>query len=440
MSDCRKIAYMVLKRVLKDNAYSALALNSLIKSNNLDKRDSSFVSNIVYGVLENKLLLDDIVRQYSNIKLNKIDFDTLLLLEIGLYQIIYMDKVPDNASVNETVNLAKKIKLYKTSGFINAILRNFLRNDKKYKTSDELSIKYSVDDNIVKLLVDFYGREITEKILSSFFGRPKIYIRINNLKTNKKELITLLKNEGVVVSENNILENTLEIENTGSIEKLDTFKNGFFYIEDLSSQICAEILDCKSDDVLCDICSAPGGKSFYSAMKMNNKGTIYSYDLHKHKINLIDENAKRLSTDIITSFVRDATDNNIKLPGCNKLLCDVPCSGLGIMKRKPEIRYNKVTNIDLLPQLQYDILCINTKQCPINCDIVYSTCTLNPKENRDVVDRFLSEHKNYVPVNIDLFDKIERIIDEPSHMLTILPYKYMCDGFFISKFKKVSDD
>lgn len=435
--NARKIAFDILKRVLKEDAYSAILLNSEIKKNNLDNRDASFVSNLVYGVLERKIYLEYIIKEYSSIPFSKIDFDTRLLLCLALYQIIYLDKVPDNSAVDETVKLSKKLKLFRSSGFINALLRNFLRNDKKVNEPNELFIKYSVSKEIVDLFISSYGKEKTIKILESFYGRAPIYIKVNTLKISKNELIEKLRSEGVEVVENSILDNTLEIKNTGSIENLDSFKSGLFFVEDLSSQMCCEILDAKENDILCDVCSAPGGKSMNSAIKMKNKGAIYSYDLHDNKLSLIKDNAKRLGIDIINVEKRDATDSNAKLPKCTKLLVDAPCSGLGIMRRKPEIRYNKVTNIDLFPKLQYDILCINGEECPIGCDIVYSTCSLNIKENKDLVDKFLENHPNFEPVDIELPNGIEHVLEEPNHMLTILPFSYNCDGFFISKFRKV---
>lgn len=440
MADTRKIAYKVLLRVLKDDAYSVLTLNSEIKKNNLDNKDSSFVSALTYGVLENLLLLEDILKQYSNIPIKKIDIYTKLIIYLGIYQLIFMDKVPDSAAVNESVKLSKKLKLYRSSGFINAVLRNIVRNDKKYEKSDNLSVKYSVSEDILKILIDEYGTELTEKMLKSLQGRADITIRINTLKTDKDNLLKRFEKENVIAKENKYLENTLSIEFSGSIENIPSFKDGLFFVQDFSSQLCCEILGAESGDILADICSAPGGKSICSAIKMNNEGKVYSYDLYQNKLNLIDESAKRLGIDIIKTKVRDARDEKSILPAPSRIICDVPCSGLGIMRRKPEIRYKKDTNIDLLPDLQYDILCVNMKSVPINCDIIYSTCTLNPEENRKIIDKFLENHKNFEPVEIKLPAGIEHVISEKPHMLTILPSFYDSDGFFIAKMRKAFSD
>ncbi|MBQ0098307.1 MAG: 16S rRNA (cytosine(967)-C(5))-methyltransferase RsmB [Oscillospiraceae bacterium] len=445
MTNVRRIAYNAINRVLDDGAYSAIVIDTLCKEYNLSQLDSSFLSALTYGVLERKILLDYIIEQYSSIRFSKIDKDTLSVLRLGVYQLCFMDKVPNNAAVNESVKLAKSLKLFRSSGFINAILRNIARNDCKYTLPNNedmikyFSVKYSCPADLVKSFISSYGEDIAERILKSFENRPQLTIRVNILKTSKQELQESLKKQGIEVEEVSYLLNALSIKNTGAIEKTEEYKKGLFYVQDASSQLCCEILDAKENDILCDVCSAPGGKSFYSAIKMNNKGTIHSFDIHNHKIRLIDDMAKRLGINIIDSSIRDASDKRAVLPNCNKLLCDVPCSGFGIIRRKPEIRYKKDINIDLLPQLQYSILCSNCEKIPTGCTVVYSTCTLNNKENKDIVEKFLSEHKNFEPVSITLPENITHLVNEPAYMLTIIPGVYNSDGFFISKFKKVSE-
>ncbi len=443
MADVRKIAFNTLFRVLHDEAYSALALNSAIKENNLERVDAGFLSHLVYGVLERKILLDYIISQYSKIKLKKIENKTLIVLELGVFQLLFMDKVPSSAAVDESVKLSKKIGAYKSSGFINAILRNFLRNELKYTLPDKsdivkhLSIKYSCPEFLVKMWIDQYGEDNTIGILSGLDSRPPLTIRVNTLKCTKSELIANLMRENVKVDEIEYLENALNIENTGSVEKLTSFKNGEFYVQDCASQLCCEMLDSKEGMVVCDVCAAPGGKSLYTAIKMNNKGKVHSYDLYEHKIKLISDSANRLGIDIIDAKVRDAEDTKLLIPECERLLCDVPCSGFGIIRRKPEIRYKKATIVDNLPQLQYSILCKNADRLSIGGVLIYSTCTLCDAENNNVVDRFLREHPQFVPEPLILPRGVERFIDEPSHVLTLLPFKNMTDGFFIAKFRKV---
>lgn len=443
MADVRKIAFNTIYRVLFDEAYSALALNSAIKDNNLNRTDSSFLSHLVYGVLERKLLLDYIVSQYSKIKVKKIENKTLVILEMGIFQLLFMDKVPANAAVDESVKLSKKVGAYKSSGFINAVLRNFVRNDFKYTLPDEadklkfLSVKYSCPEFLIQMWIEQYGKDNTIAVLEGLAHRPPLTVRVNTLKTSKAKLKSELEECGVKVSDVPFLDNALNIENTGSIENLSSFKNGEFYVQDSASQLCCEMLDAQENMNVCDVCAAPGGKSLYSAIRMNNKGNVYSYDLFEHKIKLINESAKRLGVDIITAQVRDAGSKKIAVPQCDRLLCDVPCSGFGIIRRKPEIRYKKATIIDNLPQLQYSILCTNSEFLSIGGVLIYSTCTLCDKENVEVADRFLKEHHDFVAEPLKLPQGLHRFIDEPEHMLTLLPHKGLTDGFFIAKFRKV---
>lgn len=443
MTNVRKIAFNTLYRVLFDDAYSALAINSAIKENNLNRLDASFLSHLVYGVLERKILIDYVISQYSKIKPKKIENKTLLLLELGVYQLLFMDKVPSSAAVNETVNLAKKVGAYKSSGFINAVLRNLVRNELSYNLPDEadkvkyLSIKYSCPEFLVSMWISQYGQENTLNILKGLALRPPLTIRVNTLKVSKSQLTEKLEAQNIDVLDVEYLPNALNIENTGSIEEIESFKNGEFYIQDSASQLCCEFLDTKEGMTVCDVCAAPGGKSLYCAINMNNNGKVYSYDLFEHKIKLINDSAKRLSVDIINAQVRDAENSEIAIPECDRLICDVPCSGFGIIRRKPEIRYKKATIIDNLPSLQYSILCKNADMLSIGGVLIYSTCTLCDKENRQIAEKFLSEHKDFKAECINLPQGFNRYIDEPRNMLTLLPFKNMTDGFFIAKFKKV---
>ena len=443
MADVRKIAFNTIYRVLYKDAYSALAINSAIKENNLSGIDASFLSHLVYGVLERKILIDYILAQYSKIKPKKIENKTLIILELGIYQLLFLDKVPDTAAVDESVKLSKKVGAYKSSGFINAVLRNIVRNGKKYNLPDEkdevlyLSVMYSCPEFLVSKWIKQYGKENTIGILKGLANRPPLTIRVNTLVTTKEKLKNELVECGVVATDVPYLDNALNIEQTGAIETLKPYIEGKFYVQDSASQLCCEIVDTKQNMTVCDVCSAPGGKSIYCAINMNNKGKVYSYDLFEHKIKLINDSAKRLGIDIISTQLRDAQRKDFPIPDCDRLLCDVPCSGFGIIRRKPEIRYKKATIVDNLPLLQYSILCTNADMLPIGGVLVYSTCTLCDEENICVVERFLKEHTGFEPVPIELPEKFERFIDEPQHVLTLLPHKNMTDGFFIAKFRKV---
>lgn len=445
MADVRKIAFDVISRVLYEDAYSAIAINNAVTENRLNPLDTSFLSALVYGVLERKLTLEYIIRQYSAIRIKKIEKKTLIILYLGVYQLIYMDKVPDSAAVNESVKLCKKLRLFKSAGFVNAILRNFVRADKQYTLPDEsdpikyLSVKYSCPEDLVAYWRALYGDDVCETILSGFLGRPPITVRVNTLKTSKADLVSALTEQGIKAEDISFLENSLHLSHTGSLDAIPQFKEGHFFVEDAASQLCAEMLGAQLGDTVCDVCAAPGGKSFYSAIRMQNQGKIYAYDIHPHKLRLIEDGARRLGIGIIACAVRDAADEQAPLPKCNRILCDVPCSGLGILRRKPEIRYKKDTNIDILPKLQYSILCMSASSLPRGGILVYSTCTLRACENTEVVARFLREHPDFAPEPLDLPEGFERQLNEDDHCLTILPGVYNTDGFFIAKLRRVTD-
>ena len=278
MADSRSLAFNVLLKIENDGAYSNLALNHAIRENKLGGVDSAFLSALVYGVLERKITLDYIIKQYSKIPLRKIETKTKIILRMGIYQLLYMDKVPDSAAVNESVKLAKRQRLQKSSGFINGILRGITRAEPPYSLPEKdkdvfcyYSVKYSVPQSLVRLWIKSYGEENALKLMESLSGRPKIFIRVNTLKTNKEALKAELESEGVVCEDVAILENALSLSRTGSIERLKAYKTGLFHVQDLSSQLCVDVLAPKPRDIMLDICSAPGGKAFTAAQYMNNR-------------------------------------------------------------------------------------------------------------------------------------------------------------------------
>lgn len=442
MSSPRNTAFSVLLKIEQDGAYSNLALNNAIKENRLSGLDSSFVSALVYGVLENKIKLDYIIKQYSKIPLRKIEIKTKIILRMGILQLLFMDKIPESAAVNESVNLAKKHKLQKSSGFINGILRSITRAEVKYTLPDSrdtvqyLSVMYSVPEQLIRLWISSYGRENAEKLALSLSGRPKLCARVNTLKTNTEELINSLSNQGVTATPSTVVENAVVIENSGSVERLSAYKDGLFHIQDLSSQLCISLLNPKPREIMLDICSAPGGKSMTAAQLMNDRGKIFAFDLYEHKLRLIQNNSKRLGITSVVTGVRDGAESCIPLPLADKILCDVPCSGLGILSRKPEIRYKDDLISNDLPKLQYKILCNSAKHLALGGVLLYSTCTLNPAENGDNARKFLEEHPDFYGIEISLPKGIERAFDENKWEITLMPHTAGTDGFYIALFGK----
>lgn len=442
MDNARLVALKALLKVQYDDGYSNIVLDNILNKSGLSKKDRSLTTAIFYGVLERRIELDYIISLYSKTKLKKLSKDNLEILRMGVYQIKYMDKIPNSAVINESVKLAKMRRQFKSTGFINAVLRsidNNLNNIRIPKEKDDmllyLSIKYSCPKWIVKHFVDSYNMQNTQKILQSLSGRPPLIIRVNTLKNTTDELIEILKFEGINASRT-ILENALEINSIDSMSSIKAFREGRFHVQDLASQICCDILNPKEGQTVIDVCAAPGGKTFNIAQRLQNKGTMFSFDLYESKVNLIKDGAKRLGIEIINAFVRDASSQKDVMPIADRVLCDVPCSGLGIIRRKPEIRYKNKEILDSLKSLQYLILCNSEKFTKENGILVYSTCTLNPLENTYVANKFLKEHNNYEPYEIKLPSGITRGIDEPKNQLTLLPGLNNTDGFFIAAFKK----
>lgn len=442
MANPRKSALKILIKIEKDGAYSNIALNNQLKEDNTTGVDASFCSALVYGVLERKILLDYIIRQYTSLRLKKIETPVLNILRMGILQIAFMDKVPESAAVNESVKLAKGMRLNKASGFINGVLRSFVRAGCAYKLPDKnsdramyYSVYYSMPKNIVNLWLNAYGEENTLSILENLTGRPPVSVRVNTLKTTASKLKESFERSGIGVQRVQEMDNALLLSHTGAIENTSQYRQGLFHVQDTASQLCCELLAPKENMLVYDFCSAPGGKAFTMAELMNNKGTIRAFDMYEHKVELINNGAYRLGIENIKAAVANALEDK-KLPPADRILCDVPCSGLGIIRRKPEIRYKQDLGIDTLPQLQYDILCSCAKHLKSGGILAYSTCTLNPDENENNVKRFLREHSQFQPLKISIKDDIMNKIGSMDNAVTLLPQKNGSDGFFISLFIK----
>ncbi len=442
MSNARLVALEALLKVNIESGYSNIVIDKIIKKYKLSDKDKSLATAIFYGVLERKITLDYVISQYSKTPLKNLSKEVLEILRIGIFQLLYMDKIPSCAAVNESVNLVKIKHQSKASGFVNGILRTFLRNDKTFKKpkskKESLSIEYSCPVWIIELWIKAYGEKNTLEILKSLVGRPPINIRVNNLKTSRKQLKELLISEGLSV-QNASIENALNLSSTGQIDSLKSYKQGLFHVQDIASQICCKVLNPQPGDTIIDVCSAPGGKAFTLAEIMGNVGQIFAFDQYDAKVNLIKSGVQRLGVTIIEAQKRDARKSELNPGKADKILCDVPCSGLGIMRRKPEIRYREQSLIEDLPEIQYDILCKSANLLKIGGTIVYSTCTLNPAENSEIAERFLKEHSGeYEPQMIDYEAlNFKRNDFDKENQLTLMPHIHGTDGFFIAVFKKV---
>lgn len=433
----RKTAYNVLMRVEGEGGYSNISLNAALGSAKLEPRDKAFVTKIVYGVLENSYYLDYIIDNYSKVRSSKLEAGVRCILRMGIYQINFLD-TPDSAAVNESVNLAKKLKLFRATGFINGVLRNYIRDGKSVRLPDPqkdmllyLCVKYSCPMWLVDLWQRAYGGKICEGILQSLSERPPIFARVNTTKILPDELIKSFTESGVKAVKSEIIPDCLLLENTGSVRELPQYVRGEFHVQDGSSQLCCIIAAPDIGYRIYDVCAAPGGKTFTLAELMDDSGEIISCDIHPHRVELIAEGAKRLGLECIRATVRDAL-SEIAESSADLVLCDVPCSGLGIIRRKPDVKQKSPQELDNLPELQYKILENSARLVKKGGKLVYSTCTLNPEENAGVLEKFLEAHPEFEPCPIELPDGIVRMIDEPNNMLTVFPQMANTDGFFIS--------
>ena len=427
----REVALKVLYKIDKEQAYSNIELNEQIRQNrkNLDEKDIGLISGLVYGVTTWRLTLDEIIKKYSKIKLKKISPWIINILRMGIYQIIFLDKIPKSAAVNESVNLAKRYGHSSSSNFVNAILRKVEKTDyddffEIEDDIDRISKTTSMPKWIVEELVKENGIEIAEQICKNSNLKPNIAIRVNRLKIAKKELIQKLEQKGIECKEpENEEMNTqdfLILSKVKNIENLQEFKNGFFTVQDLSAGQTAKILDPRPGEMVLDACSAPGGKTTYLAELMENKGKIKAWDIHEHRTKLVEQNANRLGINIIETQVKDATQYDKSLDEkFDKILLDVPCLGIGVIKRKPDIKWQrKPEDIEEITSIQREILENCSKYLKKGGTLVYSTCSILKEENEEIVMKFLSENKQF---EID-----------GENMVNILPNKEK-DGFFICK-------
>ncbi|MEY8415696.1 16S rRNA (cytosine(967)-C(5))-methyltransferase RsmB [Tissierella praeacuta] len=440
----REIALNILDDIFNNGAFSNIAINSNLDEG-LSNKEEGFIREIVYGVLENDIYLDYIISRASKIKLKKIHPIILIILKIGIYQIIFMDRIPISAAVNESVNLAKKHGHKGTIGFVNGMLRNISRNKDEFMKVevkdkiDYISIKYSHPKWMVKRWIKEFGEEFTERLCRENNKSPKLNIRVNTLKTSKEKLKEKLINYGFIVKDTKYANDSLIVENPIRITETSEFKMGHFIIQDESSALVGQIMDPEPGSTIIDCCSAPGGKATHLAQIMNNKGRILSQDIYEHKLKLIEENAKRLGINIIETSISDGTKRDDSLVNlADYLLLDAPCSGLGLIRRKPDIKINrKEEDIAELVELQYTILNNVKDYLKIGGILIYSTCTIEKDENINMMNKFLEENKNFKLVNIE--DKIynSQNIDTLKYgYIQLFPHIHNTDGFYIAKIIK----
>lgn len=409
MDKNRKAAYEALLDIETKGAYSNIAVNNII--NREKPSDEAFVRNLVYGVLENQIYIDYKLSKLVKSGLTKVKSQALILLRMGAYQIEFMGSVPAYAAINECVAIAKK-KCRGLDGFVNGVLRSYERSGEDIKLPDKqkdpagyLSIMYSYSRDIADLWLESYGFERTESLMKAGNGIPPVTIRVNRLKTNAEALSDILTGEGFDVREiktgNEIYDNWLEglalSVSGGSFIGSESFRSGLFSVQDISSMIAISALSPEEGDVIIDTCAAPGGKSLCAAEMMNNKGRILACDIYDHKLKLIGDAAKRLGIDIVETVKNDGRNLNGEFIGlADKVIVDAPCSGLGVVRRKPEIKLKmSMEDIKSVCKIQSEILDHASKYVKEKGSLIYSTCTISKHENQGIIGMFLKKNKNF---------------------------------------------
>ena len=439
----RKLALEALYKIDKEEAYSNIVLDELLNKNRnaLSNKDINFISELVYGVTTWKLTLDTVIQKYSKIKIKKISPWVINILRMGTYQIVFLDKVPKSAAVNESVNLCKKYN-NKSIGFVNAILRKTEKKDylelfEIKNDVERISKTNSMPEWIVKELNKEFNAEKVNEICKNSNLKPKITIRVNNLKTTRNELKKSIQSKEIEVEEG-ILEDFLYLKNVKNITNLDEYKKGLFTMQDESAGLTALVLNPKEGEYILDCCSAPGGKTTYIAELMNNKGNIVAWDLYKYRLDKVQENSKRLGINIIKTEENDATVLKEEyIEKFDKILIDAPCLGLGVIKRKPDIKWQrKFEDIEEISKIQEKILNMCSKYLKKGGTLVYSTCSIIQSENNNIIQKFIKNNNLKLEEISNLnVEKIQNMITQKG-ILKIYPSKNM-DGFYIAKLTKI---
>lgn len=440
----RELAFKILYDIFSNQAFSNISIKKHLNKG-IEPKEENLIREIVYGVLENDLYINYIISKASKTPLKKIHPKILIILKMGIYQLLFMDRIPSRAAVNESVELAKIHGHKGTVGFVNGILRNIDRNKNKFleirekDKSNYISIKFSHPKWLVDRWINEFGDEFTEKLCRANNSYSKLNIRVNSLKTSKNELKNKLEKYGFNISDGKYSDDILIIDNPVRLTETEEYKLGYFIIQDESSALVGQIMDPKEGSTVLDLCSAPGGKSTHIGQLMKNKGRVLSMDFYEHKIKLIEENARRLGVDIVETFVGDATKFNESLVNiADYVLVDAPCSGFGLIRRKPEIKWNrKEEDIEELVKIQRSILNNAKEYLKVGGILVYSTCTIEKEENIKMVNQFIEENNNFRLVNFEnLVDGLEKEESLKQGFIQLYPHIHNTDGFFIAKMMK----
>ncbi len=439
--DAREVSLLALNDCQRQGGWSDAILKKRLASAGLDSRDGALATQLCFGVLQNRLLLDFYLSHFSSLPLKRMEGKVVEALRLGAYQMLFLEKIPHSAAVNTSVELTRKhCKNPRAAGMVNGILRSLERNLEQLPAIPQtepaayLSTLYSHPEWLVQEFLTAIGTEETARLLAANNTQAPITAMVNTTKTTVEKLAEALEGEGVQTQPHPWLADCLILSKTGNLERLAAFREGLFYIQDPASKLAALALDPQPGMQVLDCCAAPGGKSFACAIQMEDRGEVISCDLHPHKKKLIQAGADRLG---LTGITPMTADGKVFRPewesSFDRVLVDAPCSGLGVIRKKPDIRYKDPSPLAGLPGVQRAILDNAARYVKPGGALVYSTCTLLRRENEDVVRGFLSDHPEY---RTEAFRLPEHVGDGGVGMLTLWPHRQGTDGFFISKLRK----
>ena len=435
----RATALRVLVSCRTNGAWADAALKAQLSRDGLSGPDAALCSRIVYGVMQNRMLLDFYIGAYCTQKPEHLQPPLLDILRIGAYQILYLDKIPDSAAVNESVELAKLNKRGQAAGLVNAVLRKISKNKNDLPAIPDkdveryLSIRYSHPKWLVKRLVNLLGREEAEAFLAADNGVSPMTVQLNPMKTTQEALVEELFQQGITAKPHAWVPGCLELSGTGDLTALPAFRDGKFMVQDGAARLVSLSAAVEPGEKVLDVCAAPGGKSFSCAFAMEDRGEIVSCDLHENKLKRIKEGAQRLGITCIETVTADGREHREEWDGqFDTVLVDAPCSGLGIIRKKPDTRYKKADDLFTLPVIQAAILENAARYVRPGGTLVYSTCTILPEENEQVTDAFLAQHTDFIKDAFELPAPVGKL----DGSLTLWPQRHETDGFYICRMKR----
>ncbi len=442
----REVATDLLLKIDRSQAYSNLLLNQAIKKNELSSKDSGLLTEIVYGTVQRKNTLDFYLKSFIKKPLTKLDDWVVVLLRLSVYQMVYLDRVPDHAIINEAVAIAKKKGHKGTSGFVNGVLRNVQRKGvpplASIKEKElQLAIECSHPEWLIERWIDQLGEQNTMDMCTINNLPPMVTARVNRLKSTVQEVIDQLENESVVGKPSEITPDGIKV-TSGNLPKTDVYKSGLLTIQDESSMLVGYAVDPQKGERVLDACAAPGGKTTHLAERMDNEGEITAIDLHEHKVQLIDEQLERLGLNNVQTIAMDTRKaaNLFQAESFDKVLLDAPCTGFGVIRRKPDIKWSKrPEDIERIQQVQYELLESVARVLKPGGLLVYSTCTIEADENRHQIERFLQDHPEF-DWDVSFYNRmpqsVQPYISDNKGELQVLPQYFESDGFYIASLRK----